>query len=100
MKQPKAAPYTRPPEPAPTLRIETQTYGQPTQKTVIPSDRVRFVSVSDDRVMFDVVANPDGSLEVRGVDTCKINGVLRSCRLQIEPHVTNSITIKAMRYDE
>jgi hypothetical protein len=94
--------WATPATPAPVLRMEVHDWigNRPDSKrTVVPGERIRFVSIEDDRVAFDVVAKPDGSLEIRGIDTCKISGELTDTRLQIEPHVTNVITVRKMRYE-
>ncbi len=67
---------------------------------VVDSDRVRFVA-EDGRTMFEVVAGKDGrSIEVRGVETCLVNGVLYSSMIEIRPQVTNQVTIRAREYDD
>lgn len=54
----------------------------------------------DGRVMFEVSAGKDGrSINVRGVETCIVDGVLYSELLELQPIVANSIDIKARKYD-
>jgi hypothetical protein len=84
--------------PPPLLRMEVHKYDG-TPVAIVPGDRIRFVSIEDDRAAFDVVATLEGALEIRGIDTCKIAGELTDTRLQIEPHVTNVITVRKMRYE-
>ena len=80
------------------MRIES---GHQMTKNVaeVAGDSVRFVC-DDGRTMFEVRAGKDGkSLEVRGVDDAKVNGVLYGTALCVIPHVTNSITVAAIPYD-
>ena len=80
------------------MRIES---GHPMTKDVaeVAGDSVRFVA-DDGRTMFEVRAGKDGkSLEVRGVDNAKVNGVLYATALCVIPNVTNSITVAAIPYD-
>jgi len=80
------------------MKIES---GHPLMNDVaeVDGDCVRFVC-ADGRAMFEVRINKDGkSLEVRGVDNCKVNGVLYGTSLCVIPHVANSITIAAVPYD-
>lgn len=66
----------------------------------VDSDRVRFVA-DDGRTMFEVVAGKDGrSIEVRGVEVCKVAGVLYSQCIDVRPIVANSVEILARRYDD
>lgn len=66
----------------------------------IDATRVRFVA-QDGRTMFEVSAGLDGkSIEVRGVETTRVGGVLHSERLAICPTVSNHIVIRACLYDE
>lgn len=60
---------------------------------------VRFMA-SDERCMFEVTAQPDGrSIEIRGVDTCLVDGILYSHCLDMRPQVANSILVLAREYD-
>ncbi len=80
------------------MRIES---GHPMMNDVaeVAGDSVRFVC-DDGRTMFEVRIRKDGkSLEVRGVDTAVVNGVLYGTALCVLPHVTNSITVAAIPYD-
>ena len=66
----------------------------------VDSNCVRFVA-EDGRTMFEVTVRKDGhSIEVRGVETCKVDGILYSEALEIRPRVSNCIEIIARRYDE
>lgn len=66
----------------------------------VDGDYVRFVS-DDGRTLFEVRIQKGGaSLEVRGVDNAMINGVLYSTALCVIPHVTNSVTVAAIPYDQ
>ena len=57
-------------------------------------DRVTF-EAADGNSMFEVSIGPDGrSIEVRGIESCKVDKMLFSERLLIEPHMSNSITIR------
>ncbi len=88
---------------SPTLRMEVHSHigGRPdAAREVVAGERIRFVNIEDDRVAFDVVALADGSLEIRGVDTVKVNGVLTGTRLSIEPHVTNVIRVSRLEWDK
>ena len=81
------------------MRIES---GHPMMNdvAVVPGDCVRFVT-NDGRTMFEVRIKKDGaSLEVRGVDTAIANGVLYGTALCVIPHVTNSVTVAAIPYDQ
>ena len=80
------------------MRIET---GHAVSKDahLVDSDRVRFVA-EDGRTMFEVVAGKDGrSIEVRGVDTCKVGDQVYSNALDIRPHVSNLVEIRAREYE-
>ena len=80
------------------LRLET---GHPVTKDVkeVASDRVRFVA-EDGRTMFEVIGNKDGrSLEVRAVDTCKVDGILYAGTLEIVPKCGNVVIVRTEKYD-
>lgn len=65
----------------------------------IAGDRVAFIA-EDGREMFEVRAGKDGrSIEVRGIETCRVNGKVYTSGLEIRPHVTNSITIRTQLYE-
>ena len=79
------------------LQIET---GHPLTKDVqaINADRVRFVA-EDGRTMFEVTANDDGtSIEVRSVDTCRVNGILYDGTLELVPRCANVLTVRSPKY--
>lgn len=81
------------------MKIET---GHSVSKDVqlVDSDRVRFVA-EDGRTMFEVAAGKDGrSIEVRGVESCRVNEVLYSNAIDVRPLVTNLVTIRAREYDD
>ncbi len=81
------------------MRIET---GHAVSKDaqLVDADRVRFVA-EDGRTMFEVVAGKDGrSIEVRGVETCRVDGVLYSNAIDVRPQVTNLVTIRAREHDD
>jgi hypothetical protein len=66
----------------------------------IDAREVRFVT-DDGREAFAVRMGADGkSVEVRGIDTFKVNGELRGSTLQAIPRSSNVLTIEARRYDE
>ncbi len=63
-------------------------------------DSVRFLA-ADGRTMFEVSANKDGrSIEVRGVEVCKVGDQLFSEQLVIRPRVGNCITVSTMLWGE
>lgn len=81
------------------MKIET---GHSVTKDVqlVDSDRVRFVA-EDGRTMFEVVAGKDGrSIEVRGVEACRVGGVMYSNAFDVRPQVTNQVTIRAREYGD
>lgn len=83
-----------------TMRIETGHPGTGETVQVLDAKRVRFVA-EDGRTMFEVVAGTDGrSIEVRGVETCKVGDVLYSNALEIRPHVTNMVEVRAREYGD
>lgn len=66
----------------------------------VGDDSVRFVA-EDGRTMFEVSCGDDGrSIEVRGIEVCKVSGKLYSEGLEIRPQVSNCITIRARLYDD
>lgn len=80
------------------MKIET---GHSVSKDVqaVNSDRVRFVA-EDGRTMFEVVACKDGrSIEVRGVEACRVSGVLYSDAIEVRPQASNMVTVRAREYD-
>lgn len=65
----------------------------------LTTDRVRFVA-PDGRDMFEVKIGDDGiSIEVRGITSTRIDGVLYREQFNIEPHCSNCVTIRAKKYD-
>lgn len=63
----------------------------------VEGNSVRFVT-EDGRTMFEVSAGTDGrSLEVRAVDSTRVNGEVFDARLEVLPNVTNSITVRTRR---
>lgn len=80
------------------MRIETR-HEASGDIEIVRGNRVRFVA-EDGLTMFEVVAGKDGrSIEVRGVDTCKVGDVVYSNALDIRPHVSNLVEIRAREYD-
>lgn len=62
--------------------------------------RVCFIA-EDGRTMFEVRTGDDGhSIEVRGVDVCKVNGVFYEGRFTVSPRASNAVDIVAVRYAE
>lgn len=81
------------------MKIES---GHPIQNDVqaVGGNYVRFVA-EDGRTMFEVTCGKDGhSIEVRGVNCCKVGGVLYSDTILIRPNAANSITVSTPEYDE
>ena len=66
----------------------------------VPGDRVVFVTDDGDE-MFEVRIGKNGkSIDIRGIDDCRVNGEIYSCALDIKPHVSNSITIAVRPYEK
>jgi hypothetical protein len=66
----------------------------------VDADRVRFVA-NDGNTMFEVSICKDGrSLEIRGINVCKVDGVLYSETIDIRPRTSNSVEIRARLYDD
>lgn len=60
---------------------------------------VRFLT-DDGRPMFEVSIGSDGrSIEVRGVDTYKFDGVIYTEALEIRPRYANSVEVRTLPYD-
>lgn len=81
------------------LKIET---GHPVSGDVKPveGNRIRFVA-EDGQTMFEVTAGKDGrSIEVRAVDTCRVDGVLYNGIIEIHPLCGNSIEIRTQKYQD
>jgi hypothetical protein len=71
-------------------------FGEPAQE--FDSRRVCFIA-EDGRTMFEVRTGDDGrSIEVRGVDVCKVNGVLYEGRFTVRPMASNAVDIVAVPY--
>ena len=60
---------------------------------------VRFM-VSDDRCIFEVSIESEGSIGIRAVDTTKINGVIHDTCLQVSPKATNAIVVSTGEYNK
>lgn len=55
----------------------------------------------DGRVLFGIHRGKDAnSIEVSGIEVCRIEGELYGTRLELRPIVANVIKISAVRYDE
>lgn len=66
----------------------------------VDSDRVRFVT-EDGRTMFEVcVSDKPNRIEVRGVESCRIDGVLFSELLTVRPQCANVVKIETIKYNE
>ena len=66
----------------------------------IESNSVRFVA-EDGRTMFEVSVGDDGrSIEVRGVDSCNVDGVMYTGSIDVRPRVSNCVYVRARRYDD
>ena len=66
----------------------------------IESNSVRFVA-EDGLTMFEVSVGDDGrSIEVRGVDSCKVDGVMYAGSIDVRPKVANCVDVCARRYDD
>jgi hypothetical protein len=81
-----------------SLQIET---GHPVQGNVkrLTERMIRFVT-DDGRAMFEVIACPNGrSIEVRGVGSTKVGGVIYTESLDVRPNVSNSITVMVRPYE-
>lgn len=79
------------------LRIES---GHPVTSDAapVPGDRVRFMT-PDGRCMFEVRVGDDGrSIEVHGVETARVDGVLYSETLLVQPCAWNSVNITTKEY--
>lgn len=64
----------------------------------VPGRFVRFVT-EDGRCMFEVGADDSGrGIEVRGVEVCKVGGVVYSESLSVEPNSSNGVTIRTKEY--
>lgn len=61
----------------------------------VEGESVRFVA-EDGREMFEILLGKDGhSIEVRGVTSCKVDGVLYHEHLAIHPRAANNVIISA-----
>ncbi len=80
------------------MKVQIGEFGETPQ--TIDAQRLDFVA-EDGRTMFQVWIGKDGhSLEVRGVDVCKVAGVIYDSRFAVEPNASNAITIRAVRYQD
>lgn len=65
----------------------------------LSSKSVRFVT-DDGRTMFEVNLGKDGtSIEVRGVDVTRVEGLLYNSSLAACPNASNSLTIRVLPFD-
>lgn len=79
------------------MKIES---GHPVTKDIAPveGNSVRFVT-DDGRTMLEVIIGKDKrSIEILGIETTKIDGVLYGTTLQIEPRASNSVVIRPAVY--
>lgn len=61
---------------------------------------VRFIA-EDGRTMFEIRVMHDGrSVEIRGVDCCKVNGVMYCEALEVTPRFSNCIEVRTKKYGE
>ena len=59
------------------------------------------IMTEDGRCMFEVLLGKDGrSIEVLGVNSTKVDGVIYTERLDLRLNVSNRITIRVRPYDE
>jgi len=82
-----------------SLHIET---GHPVTADAkrLTEKTVRFVT-EDGRTMFEVIACKDGrGIEVRAVDSTRVDGVMYAGLIDVRPSVANSITVRVRPYDE
>ena len=82
-----------------SLHIET---GHPVTADAkkLAEKTVRFVT-EDGRAMFEVTACKDGrGIEVRAVETTKVDGVVYAGLIDVRPNVANSITVRVRPYDD
>lgn len=78
------------------MKIVINHYSNPTD---VGDDSVYFQN-EDGRAMFEVRVGKDGrSIEVRGVETCKVGGVLYTEQLSIEPRSTNVVMVRTLPWD-
>jgi hypothetical protein len=69
-------------------------------KTQLAAKEVYFVA-EDGNTMFEVRCGKDGrSIEVRGVECCKVGGVLYSECIDVRPVVSNRIIVRSREYDD
>ncbi len=81
------------------MKIET---GHPLTNDVVELNAkyVRFVS-DDGRAAFEVSIGDDGrSIEVRGVDTYKVDGKLYCERFVVRPRASNSVDILSCEWGD
>lgn len=66
----------------------------------VDAHSVRFCA-DDGRTMFEVRCGEDGrSIEVRGVDCCRVGDVLYSELIDIRPKSANSVLVRVREYDD
>lgn len=82
------------------MKIEIGGFPGKEEEQVLTTDRVRFVA-EDGRDMFEVKIGDDGiSIEVRGINSTRVEGVLYREQFNIQPNSSNCVTIRAKKYDE
>ena len=65
----------------------------------VPGDRVRMIA-DDGRTAFEIaVVGPD-TLEIRGVDTYKVGGLLMSSSISVRPKVSNVVHVSSVEWDK
>ena len=61
---------------------------------------VRFLT-DEGRPIFEVRVGEDGrSIDVRGIDCCRVDGVMYSEALEISPRYSNGVEIRTKKYGE
>lgn len=80
------------------LKIEIGSDIRGESKT-FPDDRVRFVA-EDGQTMFEVSVVSPNAIEVRAVQLCKVNGILRDSRPMIRPIAGNVVRISTQVYND
>lgn len=66
----------------------------------IEADSVSFIA-EDGRAMFEVMVGKDGrSIEVRGVQCCRVDGTLYAEGLIIRPICSNVVVVRTVEYDK
>lgn len=54
----------------------------------------------DDRVLYSISENDDGSINIRTFNFCKYNGRMLDTKMEVGPHTENNITISRKHYKE